>query len=234
MFEAVFPLSARPAEDVLGFCLAILGIHSSIRVSLYDEVVDRKYMFREVTRRQHFDIEVSGYRLAWGGVRVHNLSFLTAGGMGSGAQANLLSRLSHEMPLITARQYDGEYEHWQNAEDPLEYTAVRRSMEGLPMRTNGLPPPLDQMIVDTSRNAGRRIFRDGYVEAIGHRMWLGPEFFRRIPGASQEAVLSTPWLKVTQQPNSIVELVAHDEPFADDSTAELQNCLRELLFRCGR
>ena len=27
------------------------------------------------------------------------------------------------MPLTMARVYDGEYEHWQNAEDPLEFTA---------------------------------------------------------------------------------------------------------------
>jgi hypothetical protein len=103
-------------------------------------------------------------------------------------------------------------------------------MEGLPMKSNDLPPPLDQMIVDTSRNPGRRILRDGYVEAIGHRMWLGPEFFRRVPGVSREAVLSTPWLKVTERPDGILELVAQDEPFVDDSTADLQNRLRRLLF----
>ena len=86
------------------------------------------------------------------------------------------------------------------------------------------------MIVDISGNPGRRILRDGYVEAIGHRMWLGPGFFRRVPGASREAVTSASWLKVAERPDGILELVAQEEPFVDASTADLQNRLRRLLF----
>jgi hypothetical protein len=98
------------------------------------------------------------------------------------------------------------------------------------MKSNGLPHPLDQMIVDTSHNPGRRLLRDGYVEAIGHRMWLGPEFFRRVPGASREAVLSTGHVRVAEAPGGVVEVLAHDTPFVDETTADLQCCLRQLLF----
>lgn len=103
-------------------------------------------------------------------------------------------------------------------------------MASLPMKSNDLPPPLDQMIVDTSRNPGRRVLRDGYVEAVGHRMWLGPEYFVRVPGADRDGIRNADWLKVTELEGGVMEVTAAPEPFTDDSTADLQDRLRKLLF----
>ena len=103
-------------------------------------------------------------------------------------------------------------------------------MDGLPMKSNGLPFPLEQQVVDTSRNPGRRVLRQGYVEAIGHRMWLGPEYFARVPGADRDAIVNAGWLQVTEGDNGILEIVASDEPFTDEGAADIQNRLRRLLF----
>jgi hypothetical protein len=103
-------------------------------------------------------------------------------------------------------------------------------MAGLPMKSNDLPPPLDKMIVDTSRNPGRRILRDGHIEAIGHRMWLGPEFLARVPGADRKSILAARELRVTERPDGLLEIVAQDAPFIDTTTAEKQDRLRRLLF----
>jgi hypothetical protein len=186
-------------------------------------------MYREIQRRQHFDIEVCGLKLGWVCVGNHDLAFLTTQGMAEAVDIELLRVLSSTMPLVAARLYNSEYEHWQNAYDPIQFAAAGRAMEGLPMKSNDLPPPLDQMIVDTSRNPGRRILRNGYVEAVGHKMWLGPEYFRRVPGASREAVTSASWLRVAEGPG-VIEVVANDEPFVDNGSAEVQDRLRRLLF----
>ena len=98
------------------------------------------------------------------------------------------------------------------------------------MRSNDLPAPLDQMVVDITGNPGRRILRNGYVEAIGQRMWLGPEYFARVPGVDRRAILSAAWPKAIERQDGIIEVTAADEPFCDASTADLQLHLRELLF----
>src|SRR5262245_41538571 len=79
--------------------------------------------------------------------------------------------------FIMAWLADREYERWQNAADPLEYKAAGRSYAHLPLVSNGLPYPVEQMIIDTSRNAGRRILRTGYIEVVGALMWLGAPFW---------------------------------------------------------
>ena len=160
----------------------------------------------------------------------YQLAFLAVDGVEHQMERGWVEAIAAIAPLISARTYDSKYEYWQNAEDPLIYETEGRSMEGLPMKSNELPPPLDQMIVDTSHNPGRKILREGYVEAIGHRMWLGLEFFRRVPGVRRDALLAESWLHVVELDNNVLELTAHKKPFVDETTAEIQNRLRALLF----
>ncbi len=54
--------------------------------------------------------------------------------------------------FVQAWVYDIEYDFWQNAKDPLEYEAAGRSSANLPKISNGLPPPLSQLEIDTSQN----------------------------------------------------------------------------------
>ena len=131
--------------------------------------------------------------------------------------------------------YDDQYNYWQNADDPLEYTARGRSYAGLPMKSNGLPPPVNQMIIDTSKNAGRRVIRQGFVEAIGAAMWLGDPFWA-LTGARKDEVLQQDWLKCTELPGGVLLVQAADAPFAtaEGAVGELQRKLRRLFFpNCG-
>ena len=132
--------------------------------------------------------------------------------------------------LVSARIFDRDYNHWQNARDPLQYEVEGRDYSHLPMRHNNLPPPLDRMEIDTSRNPGRRVIRMGYVEAVSSHMWLGPLFWERT-GADKEKVLSADWLN-PKQINGTVEINVQEECFTDSEGAEgeLQHRMLELLF----
>ncbi len=130
-----------------------------------------------------------------------------------------------------ARLLDEEYDFWQNAADPLQYETRGRSYEGLPMKSNGLPPPLEQMIIDTSRNPGRRIIRRGFIEAVGSLMWLGGAFWQ-ITGADQKILCSQKWLRCDAWLEGVIRIRAAETPFttSDGSVGELQEQLRKLLY----
>ena len=136
-----------------------------------------------------------------------------------------------EIGFRQAWVFDINYNHWQNAEDPLEYTAVGRSCAGLPMRSNNLPAPLEQRIIDISQNPGRRVLRQAYVEAVGAIMWLGPGFWR-LTGASKDDAHRQAWLQCEELSQGVLRLQVAASPFAtaDGKDGELQDRLRMLLF----
>ena len=127
--------------------------------------------------------------------------------------------------------FDSEFNYWQNADDPLEYEAAGRSYEGLPMKSNDLPFPLEQMIIDTSENPGRRVLRQGYVEAVGAVMWFGEQLWR-VTSTRKEDVIAQDWLRCEELPSRVLRIQAFDQPFttAEDEEGRLQNRLRALLF----
>jgi|SRR5450830_1323919 len=133
--------------------------------------------------------------------------------------------------FIQAWVSDVEYDFWQNATDPLEYECVGRSLSGLPMKSNGLPPPLDQMEIDTSGNPGRNVLRQGYIEAIGSTMWLGNLFWERasMDRFSSISLLESQGFKVYEC-DGFFKVVTSDKVFSDDSTLEKQRALRQILF----
>jgi hypothetical protein len=127
---------------------------------------------------------------------------------------------------------DSDYEYWQNAQDPLQYTAAGRSYADLRVISNNLPPPLTQKIIDISANPGRRILRHGYIEVVGAVMWLGERFWF-LTGANRKSVVQSEWLQSSECPGRTIRLQAADECFKTDKGAagELQVRLRCLLFR---
>ena len=128
---------------------------------------------------------------------------------------------------------DREYEKWQNETDPRMYRLHSRAYEHLPMRSNGMPRPLERTIIDTSGNPGRRILRrqEGYVEAIGAVMWLGSRFSERT-GADLGALKSADWCRVTEFAPGVLRVQVQEACFtsAEEREAELQNRLRAALF----
>lgn len=151
-----------------------------------------------------------------------------------------VERVAAAMPLLWAMRgflqawvNDVDYAYWQNATDPLQYKAKGKSTEGLPMRSNGLPPPLEQKEIDISGNPGRRVIRNGYVEAVAAHMWCHDHLWR-MTGGDKERVLAADWITAKEVDYGIVYIKAQDKPFdsAEGYSGQLQNKLRELIFPC--
>lgn len=231
VLEIVVPEDAVPAETAARLVRERLDADgvTTAGMKLYHSPVDTKSLLVGVRGRKSLHIDGPGYDVHLASVKNHRLGFLTAD-LALASWTSWIRAVSEAFGLTTARLHNREYDYWQNADDPLEYETASRDMNGLPMRSNDLPPPLNKMLVDTSRNPGRRVLRQGYVEAIGHRMWLGPAYFARVPRADRDAIVNAGWLQVTERENGILEVVASDEPFTDDSTADIQDRLRRLLF----
>jgi hypothetical protein len=135
-------------------------------------------------------------------------------------------RLQGAGSFVHAFLVDCEYDFWQNTEDPLQYRARNRSCEGLPMKSNGLPFPLDQQIVDISRNPGRRVLHEGFIEAIGSPMWLGNRFWN-VTGANKNAVISE---GVEIKEENDVTIISIREPITERARSAIQEALRRSLF----
>lgn len=132
--------------------------------------------------------------------------------------------------FVQAWLSDVEYDYWQNARDPLQYQAVGRSYSNLSMKSNGLPPPLEQVEIDTSSNPGRWALQSGYVEAIGATMWLGMPFWESVGKNRKDALLSEDRLTVRSVGRDIVQVVASEQCFFDEATKDKQNALRAALY----
>jgi hypothetical protein len=121
-----------------------------------------------------------------------------------------------------------EYTLWQNAADPLQYQAAGRSYDGLPLVSNGLPSPLQKLVIDTSRNPGRRVIKIGYVEMVGCAMWFGHPFWNLVGNHRRQDLFAV--TKAVEMPSGIVHVVASEEPFVDETTREVQENLRRIIF----
>jgi hypothetical protein len=125
---------------------------------------------------------------------------------------------------------DVEYNHWQNAKDPIEYAAAGRDFSHLPMKSNGLPPPLEQMEIDISRNPGRWVLRSGYVEAVGAAMWLSELFWDRVGRDHKSRMNPMGWPHTSEPAKGILEIRTSEHCFISEETADIQNRLRACLY----
>ncbi|MEL4393844.1 hypothetical protein [Shewanella algae] len=131
--------------------------------------------------------------------------------------------------FVQAWLVDSEFDYWQNATDPIEYESKGKSYDGLPMKSNGLPPPLEQLEIDTSHNLGLRKLCDGYVEAIGAHMWLS-ESFLNLVGKDIENIKNSTEVSVVNVAPKIFHVGCSVELFKDSSTQREQKGLRMALY----
>lgn len=133
--------------------------------------------------------------------------------------------------FVMAWLADTKYQFWQNAEDPLEYVAAGRPFEHLSTKSNDLPPPLSQMIIDISSNPGRRLLRNGYYEVVGAVMWLGKQFWA-LTDADRSEVERASWIqKKAAGPNALrIEVAPKCFDTAEGVSGEIQRKLRDVLF----
>ena len=139
-----------------------------------------------------------------------------------------LSHLQRAGDLVSARVIDREYEFWQNASDPLEFTANGRDV---PSERLYVDPVFGDHLIDISGNPGRRVLRDGFVEAVGSPMWLSDLFFLRT-GASRRDVLESELLLQKEEVEGLLRFEATLGQFQQPvgKEGEAQESLRRLLF----
>jgi hypothetical protein len=188
----------------------------------------------ESSGRDHFGVALEGGEITYGHVGRFEVSIARIAGLvADQADAERwLGPLLGAPVFQQARLFDGDYELWQNAEDPLEYEARGQSWARLATKPNGAPAPLAQLVIDVSANPGRRVLRQGCVEAVGSVMWLGPAFWPAT-GASKELVSRQEWLRCEEVGSGVLRIVAALQPFTTSDPADLaalQERLRALLY----
>ena len=97
------------------------------------------------------------------------------------------------------------------------------------MISNGLPPPLEQLNIDTSQNAGVRKLCEGYVEAIGAKMWLTDSFLS-LTGKSIDSILNNSSASIEQPHSGVYKLEMPIDLFVDETSLNEQRSLREALY----
>lgn len=131
--------------------------------------------------------------------------------------------------FVQAWLADSEFDYWQNATDPIEYASKGKSYDGLPMKSNGLPPPLDQLEIDTRQNPGLRKLCDGYVEAIGGHMWIS-KIFLNLVGKKIEDIESATEVSVDEVTSNVFHIRCPAGVFKDSASQREQKLLREALY----
>jgi hypothetical protein len=186
--------------------------------------------------RTTFDVTGNGYEFNLGRVRNCGLDFLLIGYRGDQEFAwdIWVDPFLASPTFVMAWVADRDYDFWQNAKDPLQFTSRGQPYDHLPMKSNGLPYPLEKKIIDTSNNPGRYALRHGYHEAIGHVMWLGTPFWD-LAAADRTEVETSAELSRSYPSLGVVRIQAFPHCFqtAGGESGRVQRRLRELLFRKG-
>ncbi len=232
--ELVFELDSLAADDVAKRVIEALHL-SGKSVRLYEKQMTAQAAIDKITEdgKPSFNIETDGAFIHFSTVRAFQLQSLTVG-MSKSCPLSVWQEIAG--PFLGCKGFvqgclvNSDYSFWQNAADPLQYQAAGRSVAGLPMISNGLPKPLQKLVIDTSANPGRRIFRVGYIEMIGHVMWFGPRFWALAGLSRRQDLLACADLRTSEMRHGILRTIASEDAFADESSTDIQNLLRALLF----
>jgi hypothetical protein len=232
--EMVFELDSQSVDDAARRSIEVLGMQDS-QVNLYQEAMSAKSALEKIARDREssFNIETAAVSIHFSTIRAYQQQLLTIFKREACALSTweeIIDSFEDCKGFTQAYLLSEEYTLWQNAADPLQYQAAGRSYDGLPLVSNGLPSPLQKLVVDTSRNPGRRIIKVGYVEVVGYAMWFGRPFWDHVGNQRRQDLLAFSAYKATEMPNGIVRVVASEAPFVDETTKEVQENLRRLLF----
>lgn len=222
----------RALELVFAGLEAVGARHSVFRS--HDRVLDRAELEKQViaTKRFPTDLRAENYEFRFGGSQAWKHRFLMVTGEPDhvGVWDSWVTRAIGMPGFVQSWVSLRDYDYWQNADDPLEYSGSGRSHEHLPLISSGDPPPLDRMIIDTSRNPGRRTIRPGYVEGIGAVMWLSPLFWERVRRARSDAELVAAGWRVTPLADGNIKLDVDMNVFSEQGDSEEQTRLRAAIY----
>jgi hypothetical protein len=184
------------------------------------------------SEKPHFGISVGSGSIQYGHVNHHLHSLIWLDGLvGTMADAEAwIKPFLETKHFIQGWVYDAEYSRWQNAEDPLVYETAGRSLSGLPMKSNGLPFPLEQQVVDVSQNPGRRQLRHGYVEAVASTVWVSPKLIESL-AVSEEQLTTETRFSIERSASGAVRIQISESPITEADTLDSeQDLLRSVLY----
>lgn len=235
--QMIFALGSVTSGLVLDIIVRFLERHGQTleSIELYGERKNFARFLKDVGAGKvpHFNITVNSLEIRFGAVTNYEHVFLEIKELESGASIDWdewAVALSDGPGFIQGWISDEDYERWQNAEDPLQYESEGLDWSHLPTKSNGLPPPLEQTIIDTSDNPGRRIIRMGFVETIGATMWLGEPFWACVGMERKDAIIAADWAETALLENGVLRVQVVPECFIDESNRDLQIELRRTLF----
>lgn len=207
------------------------------------EVIDgftgKKMLFGEVLRylkqnkRKSFFVELAGGSIEFSLVADKELCRLDIKNFANSLEMahSLIAALIDEPAFVQARVYDAEYDRWQNAENITLFEVANVEHSHLPKKSNGLPFPLTQEVVDISNNPGRWVLRKGYIEAVGSPMWVSKSLLNSL-GVDEKELMDVDCFSVKDL-GSVLKIVACEQCFTADVgiQAERQVMLRKILFK---
>ena len=189
---------------------------------------------KNVGKGKHFlPVEAGGLEFSFGNAAAYKHSILIIREKEVGASVSWETWLAAFLEVdgfVQARVVDVDYDYWQNVKDPQLYEMEGRSYGHLPMKSNGLPPPVERMEIDTSNNPGHWIICSGYREAIGSIMWLSPLFWQQLGKYCKDTEIIANGFEVQHLANGITKIIAAEQCFCDETTENVQRKLRSVLF----
>lgn len=181
---------------------------------------------------EDFFIESGGSSIEYSDIESSGISRLDIKGLCASLEdAEIwMSRLVSLPGFLQARLCDAEYNKWQNMESIKYFEMNSVDHSHLAKRSNGLPFPLEETVIDIRCNPGRWDIKSGYIEFIGSAMWLGERFFNKL-NVDADSLKRVEWLSTADLGN-VVRIEAQDRCFASASgpEGEAQTKLRELLY----
>lgn len=195
--------------------------------------LDKAEAYLEKSNDKHFGLIGGGYECHFGAVaRSHfDLLLIKSAAPPSIPWDDWATELIKLPRFVMAWVADIEYACWQSELDPETYEAVGRLHKHLPRLRTGAPVPLRQEVIDITRNPGRRINRDGYVEAVGATMWFGEPFWT-VTGADRKQLEAMEELRISECGLGLIRVEAAGECFraAEGAIGKLQEKLHSVLF----
>ena len=220
---------------ILGYIISI-GYPIDADAKIYEKKIklNKIYDFLKKNGKTHFRITIGNLSVGYCAVTAWKHVLIDVESKECPSKLNwngLIERFLDKETFIQAWISDMEYVFWQNAADPMEYMQHNVSYDNLPMKSNGLPPPLEKRVIDTSKNPARRIIRMGYVEAIGSVMWLGDSFWE-ITGRSKMDVVGAYIGKSEFIRDDVLKISLYHEHglFTSSSDVFVQNNMRKIIY----
>lgn len=238
--KIIFQHDGIDGEKMLNIILSLFdrfGFHK--KFFIHDKSSSIARITKKILEKERWPTGVSSkeFEFSYGAIGNRNQSFFEfkekSSGLVSDWQAWVDPFLEMDV-FIQAWVSDVEYDYWQNVVSPDTYRLAGKEYLHLPTKSNGLPYPLEGLIIDNSKNPGRWEFRMGYMEAIGSCMWLGEGFWNYVGQDKKQKLFDECWVRTEILESGVVKLVAADECFMDESTADKQNRLREILYGSGQ